>query len=98
MAFIRVQNGVFDPSIIGDKQKWYKHQLDSINFKVWNSSNESLKQEYSEFVNKDEDSDEDSDADSDLSSHSSNSSLNELVEEICNTRANYNITGLVHVL
>lgn len=82
VAFIRVQNGVYDPAIIGDKHKWYSHQLDSINFKVWNSSNVSLAQFYTEYQNREEDSDNDSDNDSELSTSSSYSSLNEFVDEM----------------
>lgn len=36
VAFLRVQTGVFDPTVVGDKAKWFSHQLDPIFFKVWN--------------------------------------------------------------
>lgn len=42
VAFLRVQTGVLDPSIVGDKPKWYSHQLDTIQFKVWNDANTAL--------------------------------------------------------
>lgn len=85
VAFIRVQNGVYDPSIIGDKHKWFSHQLDVINFKVWNTTPDStLVKTYSEYQCKDDDSDNESDNDSDLSTSSSFSSLNEFVDEMCN--------------
>ncbi|XP_017482841.1 PREDICTED: MAP kinase-activating death domain protein-like, partial [Rhagoletis zephyria] len=84
VAFIRVQNGVYDPAIIGDKHKWYSHQLDVINFKVWNISNPSITQVYAEFQNKEDDSDNESEEESDVSTSSSFSSLNEFVEEMCN--------------
>ena len=100
VAFIRVQNGVYDPSIIGDKQKWYSHQLDTINFKVWNTSNPFLSQIYADFQNKDEDSENESDEDnSDLSTSSSYSSLNEFVEEMCSAnRLNSQFLGICFVL
>ena len=84
VAFIRVQNAVYDPQIIGDKHKWYSHQLDPITFKVWNISNQTLTRLYADFQNNETDSDNDSDEDSDLSTSSSFSSLNEFVEEMCN--------------
>ncbi|KAG8235676.1 hypothetical protein J437_LFUL015734, partial [Ladona fulva] len=35
VAFLRVQTGVFDPTQIGDKPKWYAHTLEPIYFPVW---------------------------------------------------------------
>ncbi|XP_050509889.1 MAP kinase-activating death domain protein isoform X3 [Diabrotica virgifera virgifera] len=35
VAFQRVQTGVLDPSLIGDKSKWYLHTLEPIKFVVW---------------------------------------------------------------
>lgn len=95
VAFIRVQNGVYDPSIIGDKHKWFSHQLDVINFKVWNTTPDStLVKTYSEYQCKDDDSDNESDNDSDLSTSSSFSSLNEFVDEMCNaSRMNSQFLG-----
>ncbi|XP_076678087.1 rab3 GDP-GTP exchange factor isoform X4 [Andrena cerasifolii] len=37
VAFLRVQTGVFDPSQIGDKPKWYASGLDPIYCQVWDS-------------------------------------------------------------
>ncbi|CAF3593459.1 unnamed protein product [Rotaria socialis] len=34
VAFLRVQTGVFDPALIGDKPKWYSRNLTSIPFKI----------------------------------------------------------------
>lgn len=34
VVFLRVQTGVFDPLLIGDKAKWYSQQLQIIDFKV----------------------------------------------------------------
>lgn len=38
VAFLRVHTGVFDPTLIGDKPKWYAHTLDPIHFIVWDQS------------------------------------------------------------
>lgn len=35
VAFLRVQTGLLDPSQIGDKPKWFAHQLTPIRFAVW---------------------------------------------------------------
>ncbi|XP_054013519.1 MAP kinase-activating death domain protein-like isoform X2 [Hylaeus anthracinus] len=37
VAFLRVQTGVFDPTQIGDKPKWYASGLEPIYFPVWDS-------------------------------------------------------------
>lgn len=37
MAFLRVQTGVCDPTVLGDKSKWFAHQLDPLPFQVWNA-------------------------------------------------------------
>lgn len=38
VAFLRVHTGVFDPALIGDKGKWFAHQLEPINFPVWDEN------------------------------------------------------------
>lgn len=38
VAFLRVHTGMFDPSVIGDKGKWFAHQLEPINFAVWDEN------------------------------------------------------------
>ncbi|XP_063223567.1 MAP kinase-activating death domain protein isoform X6 [Bacillus rossius redtenbacheri] len=38
VAFLRVHTGVFDPTLVGDKSKWYAHTLDPIRFVVWDES------------------------------------------------------------
>nr|CAD7399883.1 unnamed protein product [Timema poppensis] len=38
VAFLRVHTGVFDPTLIGDKSKWYAHTLEPIRFIVWDES------------------------------------------------------------
>lgn len=35
VTFQRVHTGVLDPSLIGDKPKWYLHTLEPIKFVVW---------------------------------------------------------------
>jgi len=34
VAFLRVQTGVYDPALIGDKPKWYSRTLTSIPFNI----------------------------------------------------------------
>ena len=36
VAYLRIQTGVFDPSLIGDKAKWYCRYLTPIQFRVYN--------------------------------------------------------------
>lgn len=38
VAFLRVHTGVFDPTLVGDKPKWYSHQLEPIMFRVWDDA------------------------------------------------------------
>lgn len=100
VAFIRVQNGVHDPLIIGDKAKWYSHQLDSIMFKVCTEDiNSKLIDIFNEFNQKsdqeselaaaaadsDEEEEDDDESIDEISTSSSISSLNEF-EEIYNVR------------
>lgn len=35
VVFLRVQTSVYDPLLIGDKPKWYAHQLQPIEFRVY---------------------------------------------------------------
>lgn len=35
MAYLRIQTGIFDPSLIGDKPKWYCRYLTPIQFKTY---------------------------------------------------------------
>ncbi|CAH0560900.1 unnamed protein product [Brassicogethes aeneus] len=35
VAFQRVHTGVLDPTLVGDKPKWYLHNLEAIKFVVW---------------------------------------------------------------
>ena len=101
MAFIRVQNGVYDPVIIGDKHKWFSHQLDTIDFSVWNKDNSTLEKLFTDFQNRDTDSENDEveEEDSgDISTSSSYSSLNEFVEEMFNAnRMNAQFLGKFYI-
>lgn len=38
VVFLRVQTSVFDPLLIGDKAKWFAHQLQSVEFKVYDDN------------------------------------------------------------
>lgn len=38
VAFLRVQTGVFDPAIIGDKHKWFSDQYEPLQFAVWDEA------------------------------------------------------------
>lgn len=35
MAHLRIQTGIFDPSLIGDKPKWYCRYLTPVQFKTY---------------------------------------------------------------
>uniref|UniRef100_A0A3B5QFQ8 MAP kinase-activating death domain protein n=1 Tax=Xiphophorus maculatus TaxID=8083 RepID=A0A3B5QFQ8_XIPMA len=38
LAFQRIHNNVYDPSLIGDKSKWYAHQLQPVVYRVYDGS------------------------------------------------------------
>uniref|UniRef100_A0A8C7GUD8 MAP kinase-activating death domain protein n=1 Tax=Oncorhynchus kisutch TaxID=8019 RepID=A0A8C7GUD8_ONCKI len=38
LAFQRIHNNVYDPSLIGDKGKWYAHQLQPVFYRVYDGS------------------------------------------------------------
>uniref|UniRef100_A0A8C7Q3E0 MAP kinase-activating death domain protein n=1 Tax=Oncorhynchus mykiss TaxID=8022 RepID=A0A8C7Q3E0_ONCMY len=40
LAFQRIHNNVYDPSLIGDKGKWYAHQLQPVFYRVYDSSSQ----------------------------------------------------------
>ena len=87
VAFLRVQTGVFDPAIVGDKAKWFSSQLKCIPIKVWSegtaviatNSYSYVTMSPSKKVNSSDDSDE---SDEDASSGSSYSSLSDYVNEM----------------
>lgn len=96
VAFLRVQTGVFDPAIVGDKSKWYSHQLDTLHFKVWNDANSALLSAFTEatlnsgiggFSRTTEaiTSEDSSRSGSDVSTSSSYSSLSDFVGEMINS-------------
>ncbi|XP_046450638.1 MAP kinase-activating death domain protein-like isoform X3 [Daphnia pulex] len=74
VAFLRVQTGVFDPAIIGDKHKWFSDQYEPLQFAVWDeaSSMDSALRSLDESG---------SDSEGGGSSSSSYSSLSDLVSE-----------------
>uniref|UniRef100_A0A3B3R473 MAP kinase-activating death domain protein n=1 Tax=Paramormyrops kingsleyae TaxID=1676925 RepID=A0A3B3R473_9TELE len=39
-AFQRIHNNVYDPSLIGDKPKWYAHQLQPIYYRVYDGNSQ----------------------------------------------------------
>ncbi|XP_030337768.1 MAP kinase-activating death domain protein isoform X14 [Strigops habroptila] len=39
-AFQRIHNNMFDPALIGDKPKWYAHQLQPIHYRVYDSNSQ----------------------------------------------------------
>uniref|UniRef100_A0A673WVR6 MAP kinase-activating death domain protein n=1 Tax=Salmo trutta TaxID=8032 RepID=A0A673WVR6_SALTR len=40
LAFQRIHNNVYDPSLIGDKGKWYAHQLQPVFYRVYDGSSQ----------------------------------------------------------
>ncbi|XP_071600988.1 MAP kinase-activating death domain protein isoform X24 [Heliangelus exortis] len=84
-AFQRIHNNMFDPALIGDKPKWYAHQLQPIHYRVYDS-NSQLAEALSVPVEKETDSDPTDDSGSDSvdydDSSSSYSSLGDFVSEM----------------
>ncbi|XP_074680108.1 MAP kinase-activating death domain protein isoform X17 [Strix aluco] len=39
-AFQRIHNNMFDPALIGDKPKWYAHQLQPIHYRVYDNNSQ----------------------------------------------------------
>uniref|UniRef100_A0A8C0U208 MAP kinase-activating death domain protein n=1 Tax=Cyanistes caeruleus TaxID=156563 RepID=A0A8C0U208_CYACU len=39
-AFQRIHNNMFDPALIGDKPKWYAHQLQPIHYRVYDTNSQ----------------------------------------------------------
>lgn len=98
VAFMRIQTNVFDPSIVGDKSKWFSHQLDSINFTAWNEALASIASScfdyssltsgcggFSRTIDSSSDEDEEKRSLSEGGSSSSYSSLDEFVTEMVNS-------------
>ncbi|XP_032216021.1 MAP kinase-activating death domain protein isoform X38 [Mustela erminea] len=84
-AFQRIHNNMFDPALIGDKPKWYAHQLQPIHYRVYDS-NSQLAEALSVPPERDSDSEPTDDSGSDSmdydDSSSSYSSLGDFVSEM----------------
>ncbi|XP_016103852.1 MAP kinase-activating death domain protein [Sinocyclocheilus grahami] len=86
LAFQRIHNNVYDPSLIGDKPKWYAHQLQPVFYRVYDGSSrlaEALSGPLQDETN-DSDPTDDSGSDSEAydDSSSSYSSLGDFVNEM----------------
>ncbi|XP_057551786.1 MAP kinase-activating death domain protein isoform X14 [Hippopotamus amphibius kiboko] len=84
-AFQRIHSNMFDPALIGDKPKWYAHQLQPIHYRVYDSSSQ-LAEALSVPPERDSDSEPTEDSGSDSmgydDSSSSYSSLGDFVSEM----------------
>lgn len=83
VAFLRVQTGVFDPAIIGDKPKWYAQHYEPLEFAVWDDSS-SMEAALRAMGKQEQIATDESGSDSECgekSSSSSYSSLSDLVSE-----------------
>ncbi|KAM4617219.1 MAP kinase-activating death domain protein isoform 14-T14 [Discoglossus pictus] len=84
-AFQRIHNNMFDPALIGDKPKWYAHQLQPIHYRV-HDANSQLAEALSVPAERDSDSEPTDDSGSDSveydDSSSSYSSLGDFVSEM----------------
>ncbi|XP_051884911.1 MAP kinase-activating death domain protein isoform X5 [Pristis pectinata] len=101
-TFQRIHNSVFDPALIGDKPKWYAHQLQPIYYRVYDS-NSQLAEALNIPIEKDDGSEPTDDSGSDSvdynDSSSSYSSLGDFVNEImkCDIKGDTpNIDPLTH--
>ncbi|XP_049326863.1 MAP kinase-activating death domain protein isoform X10 [Astyanax mexicanus] len=86
LAFQRIHNNVYDPSLIGDKPKWYAHQLQPVFYRVYDGNSqlaEALSGPLEDEAN-DSDPTDDSGSDSEAydDSSSSYSSLGDFVNEM----------------
>uniref|UniRef100_A0A8K9VAH6 MAP kinase-activating death domain protein n=1 Tax=Oncorhynchus mykiss TaxID=8022 RepID=A0A8K9VAH6_ONCMY len=85
LAFQRIHNNVYDPSLIGDKGKWYAHQLQPVFYRVYDSSSQLAEAMSGPLEDEANDSDPTDDSDSEAGyddSSSSYSSLGDLVNEM----------------
>uniref|UniRef100_A0A8C5APT5 MAP kinase-activating death domain protein n=1 Tax=Gadus morhua TaxID=8049 RepID=A0A8C5APT5_GADMO len=85
LAYQRIHNNVYDPSLIGDKPKWYAHQLQSVLYRVFDSSSqlvEALAGPLDDEGNDSDPTDSGSDSEAYDGSSSSYSSLGDLVSEM----------------
>ncbi|CAG0917906.1 unnamed protein product [Notodromas monacha] len=83
VAFLRVQTGVCDPALVGDKCKWFQHELEPLVFPVWddNSTLAAVLRSASELENLPTD-ESGSDSDGENSTSSSYSSLSDVVSDV----------------
>nr|XP_042894648.1 MAP kinase-activating death domain protein isoform X3 [Parasteatoda tepidariorum] len=85
VAFLRVHTGVFDPTLVGDKPKWYINQLEPLHFKVW-SEGSTLINSLSSTLQSEPSTDEScSDSEGAGSTSSSYSSLSDFVTDMVNS-------------
>ncbi|XP_056463305.1 MAP kinase-activating death domain protein isoform X3 [Gadus chalcogrammus] len=85
LAYQRIHNNVYDPSLIGDKPKWYAHQLQPVLYRVFDSSSqlvEALAGPLDDEGNDSDPTDSGSDSEAYDGSSSSYSSLGDLVSEM----------------
>uniref|UniRef100_A0A8C2WBI9 MAP kinase-activating death domain protein n=1 Tax=Cyclopterus lumpus TaxID=8103 RepID=A0A8C2WBI9_CYCLU len=85
LAFQRIHNNVFDPSLIGDKPKWYAHQLQPVVYRVYDGSSqlvEAMAGPLEDEGNESDPTDSGSDSEGYDDSSSSYSSLGDLVSEM----------------
>ncbi|XP_061100684.1 MAP kinase-activating death domain protein isoform X4 [Conger conger] len=87
LAFQRIHNNVYDPSLIGDKPKWYAHQLQPVYYRVYDAGSQlaeamSLPQELEREADSDPTDDSGSDSVDYDDSSSSYSSLGDFVSEM----------------
>uniref|UniRef100_UPI0037E81DD3 MAP kinase-activating death domain protein isoform X8 n=1 Tax=Semicossyphus pulcher TaxID=241346 RepID=UPI0037E81DD3 len=85
LAFQRIHNNVFDPSLIGDKPKWYAHQLQPVVYRVFDGSSqlvEAMAGPLEDEGNESDPTDSGSDSEAYDDSSSSYSSLGDLVSEM----------------
>ncbi|XP_061595035.1 MAP kinase-activating death domain protein isoform X9 [Cololabis saira] len=85
LAFQRIHNNVFDPSLIGDKPKWYAHQLQPVVYRVYDGSSqlvEAMAGPLEDDGNESDPTDSGSDSEGCDDSSSSYSSLGDLVSEM----------------
>uniref|UniRef100_A0A6Q2YYU5 MAP kinase-activating death domain protein n=1 Tax=Esox lucius TaxID=8010 RepID=A0A6Q2YYU5_ESOLU len=97
LAFQRIHNNVYDPSLIGDKPKWYAHQLQPVFYRVYDSSSKLAEAMSGPLEDEANDSDPTDDSDSETGyddSSSSYSSLGDLVSEMIKCDIQGDITNL----
>ncbi|XP_028257349.1 MAP kinase-activating death domain protein isoform X5 [Parambassis ranga] len=85
LAFQRIHNNVYDPSLIGDKPKWYAHQLQPVVYRAYDGSSqlvEAMAGPLEDEGNESDPTDSGSDGEAYDDSSSSYSSLGDLVSEM----------------